>query len=401
MLYPGLRRSASGDRHCNVFSMDKQTRTCTSDYPPIVPIVTYAASVQPHGPLLVSGMQLSGGNAEETQVAVSPPAAAAMPAPPAPSTIPIPRQYVIVQQAFPAMTSPSSSNNQASSFPMFAQPMTFQAPVNVVYSPHYIVTTSTSASSSSPVFPIPVMQPPASISHVDHERTKSELSSSNEEEVPFSPRHNPQYAVVPQPAFHLQPVAVSQFGKDHPKMETSLQRKSSTDSDHSSLDKCQDLDCSEENHPAAPMGAVQIDGVDTTAAAAAAATSSQAARPAWMNRQRIRFTVDQTAHLEDLYKVEQYPSLATRKATAAAFGLPEKSVRVWFQNKRAREKLLPGATGARMPAPVSSSGSGMTAATLSTTTSEKPVLSATGQPMPPLSPTSTSPTTPPATKPAS
>lgn len=51
-------------------------------------------------------------------------------------------------------------------------------------------------------------------------------------------------------------------------------------------------------------------------------------RPAWMSRQRIRFTIHQTARLEEFYKGNPYPSLAVRKDIATEFGLPEKSIRV-------------------------------------------------------------------------
>ncbi|XP_057335506.1 homeobox protein Hox-D3-like [Microplitis mediator] len=55
-------------------------------------------------------------------------------------------------------------------------------------------------------------------------------------------------------------------------------------------------------------------------------------------RNRHNYKEDQRLHLEDLYSRNRYISRADRIVVAAIFGLAEKQIKVWFQNRRQAEK---------------------------------------------------------------
>ena len=52
------------------------------------------------------------------------------------------------------------------------------------------------------------------------------------------------------------------------------------------------------------------------------------------------FTSDQLKVLEATFQENNYPSASTRKEVAKNISLPVDRVRVWFQNRRAKEKRL-------------------------------------------------------------
>ena len=62
----------------------------------------------------------------------------------------------------------------------------------------------------------------------------------------------------------------------------------------------------------------------------------------YLRRQKPRtvFTADQLKILEATFKDNNYPSASTRKEVAKRVNLPVDRVRVWFQNRRAKEKRL-------------------------------------------------------------
>ena len=62
----------------------------------------------------------------------------------------------------------------------------------------------------------------------------------------------------------------------------------------------------------------------------------------YLRRQKPRtvFTSDQLKVLEATFQENNYPSASTRKEVANSVNLPVDRVRVWFQNRRAKEKRL-------------------------------------------------------------
>eukprot|EP00794_Sanderia_malayensis_P009695 gene9695-10686_t len=62
----------------------------------------------------------------------------------------------------------------------------------------------------------------------------------------------------------------------------------------------------------------------------------------FLRRQKPRtiFSADQLKLLEATFKENSYPSASTRKHVASRVNLPVDRVRVWFQNRRAKEKRL-------------------------------------------------------------
>ena len=99
--------------------------------------------------------------------------------------------------------------------------------------------------------------------------------------------------------------------------------------------------------------------------------------PATGKRKRSRVTPVQLAHLERVFAKDRSPTAAKRKELAEVLGMNERQTQVWFQNRRAKAKLLeqrarsgggPGEAGSRPPVPrahnsgSSSSGSYVTGA---------------------------------------
>lgn len=56
---------------------------------------------------------------------------------------------------------------------------------------------------------------------------------------------------------------------------------------------------------------------------------------------RTAFTDDQKQCLEHFYSINRYPDPSQLEALAHSLSLEEKVIRVWFQNKRSREKVYP------------------------------------------------------------
>ncbi|KAF8920134.1 homeobox domain-containing protein [Mucidula mucida] len=57
-------------------------------------------------------------------------------------------------------------------------------------------------------------------------------------------------------------------------------------------------------------------------------------------RKRSRVTPDQLVHLEQFFAVERSPTAARRKEISDMLGMEERQTQVWFQNRRAKAKLL-------------------------------------------------------------
>jgi hypothetical protein len=54
---------------------------------------------------------------------------------------------------------------------------------------------------------------------------------------------------------------------------------------------------------------------------------------------RTAFTDDQKQYLDHFYSTNRYPDSTQMEALSSLLSLEEKVIRVWFQNKRSREKL--------------------------------------------------------------
>eukprot|EP01097_Dermamoeba_algensis_P004125 TRINITY_DN2744_c0_g1_i1.p1 TRINITY_DN2744_c0_g1~~TRINITY_DN2744_c0_g1_i1.p1 ORF type:complete len:464 (-),score=105.07 TRINITY_DN2744_c0_g1_i1:204-1595(-) len=57
-----------------------------------------------------------------------------------------------------------------------------------------------------------------------------------------------------------------------------------------------------------------------------------------VNRQKIRFSDEEVALLEELFAFTSRPSKVLRVKVATFLGLPPKTIRIWFQNRRAKAK---------------------------------------------------------------
>lgn len=60
---------------------------------------------------------------------------------------------------------------------------------------------------------------------------------------------------------------------------------------------------------------------------------------------RRRITAQQVAVLEQVFAVEPFPGPSTKKVIAKKLGMQERSITIWFQNKRARLKRIEGGHG--------------------------------------------------------
>ncbi|KIP10990.1 hypothetical protein PHLGIDRAFT_100262, partial [Phlebiopsis gigantea 11061_1 CR5-6] len=59
-------------------------------------------------------------------------------------------------------------------------------------------------------------------------------------------------------------------------------------------------------------------------------------------RKRSRVTPEQLAHLERFFATDRSPTAARRKEISEMLGMQERQTQIWFQNRRAKAKLLDG-----------------------------------------------------------
>ncbi|RGB35062.1 homeobox domain-containing protein, partial [Rhizophagus diaphanus] len=56
------------------------------------------------------------------------------------------------------------------------------------------------------------------------------------------------------------------------------------------------------------------------------------------NKKRIRTTPEQVALLEDTFKTNPSPNSKIREALAEKLNMSERTIQIWFQNRRAKKK---------------------------------------------------------------
>ncbi|KAI0259854.1 homeobox domain-containing protein, partial [Gloeopeniophorella convolvens] len=59
-------------------------------------------------------------------------------------------------------------------------------------------------------------------------------------------------------------------------------------------------------------------------------------------RKRSRVTPDQLVHLERFFSMDRSPTAARRREISELLGMQERQTQIWFQNRRAKAKLLNG-----------------------------------------------------------
>ncbi|KAI0310791.1 homeobox domain-containing protein, partial [Amylostereum chailletii] len=64
-------------------------------------------------------------------------------------------------------------------------------------------------------------------------------------------------------------------------------------------------------------------------------------------RKRSRVTPDQLVHLERFFAMDRSPTAARRKEISELLGMQERQTQIWFQNRRAKAKLLDGKSKTR------------------------------------------------------
>lgn len=74
-------------------------------------------------------------------------------------------------------------------------------------------------------------------------------------------------------------------------------------------------------------------------------TNSSSGGAAEAKKPRRRITAQQVAVLEQVFAVEPFPGPSTKKVIAKKLGMQERSITIWFQNKRARLKRIEGGHG--------------------------------------------------------
>lgn len=59
-----------------------------------------------------------------------------------------------------------------------------------------------------------------------------------------------------------------------------------------------------------------------------------------IRRQRTTFTREQTLHLENEFRINEYIPRNRRNALALYLNLTQMQIKIWFQNRRAKDKRI-------------------------------------------------------------
>ncbi|KAI0029756.1 hypothetical protein K488DRAFT_55683, partial [Vararia minispora EC-137] len=98
-------------------------------------------------------------------------------------------------------------------------------------------------------------------------------------------------------------------------------------------------------HIGSPTPSAEQDVAESSATTRSAYRASSRAARSGVDREkrkRSRVTPDQLVHLERFFAMDRSPTAARRREISQMLGMQERQTQIWFQNRRAKAKLLDG-----------------------------------------------------------